>query len=449
MKKRRVFLSLIICLAAAFFACGIFAIFNTKDKRQTVTAEAATAVTPTIYWRYTGSSTTLELSSSQLTGGTETGSFSGDTIFKNTMEQPWYNYREQITTANILNPISPVSTANWFRICRNLQKVENIRNLDTSNAETLQGMFAGCNTLPKIDVSGFDTSNVIHMGQMFSGCHALSEIDVSGFDTSNVWDFGSMFGDCKALKKIDVSNFDTSKAIAINNMFSGCLLIETLDLYNFDCSSIGPFDEYNLSEMFNNMPALKKLKLSDSLAGTISSVTDAKYGVGIALPLYYQDGTTCNTERKMSKGGGYFKTMHSHTYDSAPSSVDEATCSDTGTKYFDCQESFCTYVKQETIPANGQHSFTNYVSNNNATCTADGTKTATCDNCTATETVTDTGTATGHSTTYNAPNAPNCVTAGTVAYYYCSKCNKNFDDSVGTNELTTIVDPATGVHSFT
>ena len=43
------------------------------------------------------------------------------------------------------------------------------------------------------------------------------------------------------------------------------------------------------------------------------------------------------------------------------------------------------------------HSFTDYVSDNNATCTEDGTKTAKCDNgCGATDTVTDEGSATGH-----------------------------------------------------
>ncbi|MBR6314658.1 MAG: hypothetical protein IKR49_08515, partial [Clostridia bacterium] len=42
------------------------------------------------------------------------------------------------------------------------------------------------------------------------------------------------------------------------------------------------------------------------------------------------------------------------------------------------------------------HSFTNYVADGNATCTADGTKTAKCDRCDATDTIADTGSATGH-----------------------------------------------------
>ena len=44
----------------------------------------------------------------------------------------------------------------------------------------------------------------------------------------------------------------------------------------------------------------------------------------------------------------------------------------------------------ETIPATG-HSFTNYISDNNATYDADGTKTAKCDHCDATDTIPDPG----------------------------------------------------------
>ena len=49
----------------------------------------------------------------------------------------------------------------------------------------------------------------------------------------------------------------------------------------------------------------------------------------------------------------------------------------------------------ETIEALG-HSFTNYVSDGNATCTEDGTKTAKCDRCEATDTIADEGSAKGH-----------------------------------------------------
>ena len=62
------------------------------------------------------------------------------------------------------------------------------------------------------------------------------------------------------------------------------------------------------------------------------------------------------------------------------------------------------------------HSFTNYVSNGNATCTADGTKTATCDNCTATDTITDEGSKLAHTYTISTVTAPTCTEEGYTTY---------------------------------
>lgn len=77
-------------------------------------------------------------------------------------------------------------------------------------------------------------------------------------------------------------------------------------------------------------------------------------------------------------------------------SNNDATCTKDGTKTGVC--SVCG--EEVTVTDEGSalgHSFTNYVSNNDATCTEDGTKTAECDNgCGKTDTITDEGTATGH-----------------------------------------------------
>ena len=48
-----------------------------------------------------------------------------------------------------------------------------------------------------------------------------------------------------------------------------------------------------------------------------------------------------------------------------------------------------------TVTVNGGHAWGEYVSNNDATATADGTMTAVCRYCSATNTVTDVGSATG------------------------------------------------------
>lgn len=80
-----------------------------------------------------------------------------------------------------------------------------------------------------------------------------------------------------------------------------------------------------------------------------------------------------------------------HIYDSKFTIDKEATCTSEGYKSKHCIEPGCTSVIEKTpIPALG-HCFTNYASDGNATCFADGTKTAKCDRCDAIDTVKDIG----------------------------------------------------------
>jgi len=70
------------------------------------------------------------------------------------------------------------------------------------------------------------------------------------------------------------------------------------------------------------------------------------------------------------------------------------------------------------------HSFTNYVSDGNATCTADGTKTAKCDGCDETDTVADVGSKLGHSfTNYVSDNNATYDADGTKTAK-CDRCDE-------------------------
>ena len=71
-----------------------------------------------------------------------------------------------------------------------------------------------------------------------------------------------------------------------------------------------------------------------------------------------------------------------HEHDWRVSKTEEPTCTAEGVTVYTCS---CGETKTETVPAKG-HSFTNYVYNNDATETADGTETAKCDRCDATDT---------------------------------------------------------------
>ena len=90
----------------------------------------------------------------------------------------------------------------------------------------------------------------------------------------------------------------------------------------------------------------------------------------------------------------------------------DATCTTDGTKTATCVCGLTDTVT-DTGSAKG-HNFNNYVSNNDATCTADGTKTSACANgCGETDTVVEAGTAKGHSFTNYVPNGDStCLGAG-------------------------------------
>jgi len=86
--------------------------------------------------------------------------------------------------------------------------------------------------------------------------------------------------------------------------------------------------------------------------------------------------------------------------------------------------------------------FTNYVSDDNATCTQDGTKTAVCDrdNCEEIDTVTDEGSKLNHLfTNYVSDGNATCTQDGTKT----AVCDRD-----GCNEKDTIIDTKKGEHQF-
>lgn len=113
-----------------------------------------------------------------------------------------------------------------------------------------------------------------------------------------------------------------------------------------------------------------------------------------------------------------------------------ATCTADGTKTAKCDNCDETDTVADTGSALG-HSFTNYVSNNDATCTQDGTKTAACDHkCGTTKTITDEGSALGHNMIHHDAASSTCLVQGNIEYYSCSRCKKLFANESGATELT-------------
>ena len=106
-----------------------------------------------------------------------------------------------------------------------------------------------------------------------------------------------------------------------------------------------------------------------------------------------------------------------------------ATCTEKARYYYSCS---CGEKGTQTFTYGAAlgHSFTNYVSNNNATCTKDGTKTAKCDRCNETDTVIDIDSKLGHEfTNYVSDNNATYEKDGTKTAH----CNR--DGCTATNTI--------------
>ncbi len=123
----------------------------------------------------------------------------------------------------------------------------------------------------------------------------------------------------------------------------------------------------------------------------------------------------------------------------------DATCTVNEYGHYEAKFTNAAFVKQATAAnriekSNSKlgHSFTNYVSDGNATCTEDGTKTAKCDHgCGETDTVTDTGSRLEHEYgEWSETKAPTCVDKG-IETRSCKNC---------THSESRVI-PETGIHT--
>ena len=113
----------------------------------------------------------------------------------------------------------------------NLPKMETITGLEylnTSEAKSMLGMFAGCWSLKgPLDFSYFNTSEVTDMYMMFSGCSELTELDLSSFDVSKVGSMDFMFSGCKKLQTIYCNtNWASAGIRSSSEMFEDCENLE-------------------------------------------------------------------------------------------------------------------------------------------------------------------------------------------------------------------------------
>ena len=157
--------------------------------------------------------------------------------------------------------------SSMFTSCSGLTEL-NLSNFDTSMVIDMSFMFQNCSGLTELNLSSFNTSKVTDMSYMFTGCGDLAELNLSNFDTSKVTDMNRMFFYCESLTELDLSNFNTSKVTDMRNMFYGCSSLTELNLSNFDTSNVTA-----MGNMFSGCSSLTELNLSSF---NTSKVTDMR-----------------------------------------------------------------------------------------------------------------------------------------------------------------------------
>lgn len=205
----------------------------------------------------------------------------GDVEKKDNWNFPWYEYREQITSAQI-STTGMTDLSNFFNGCENLKTVD-MSLLDTSEVTDMFGMFYDCYNLAEVDLSNFNTDKVTSMGcmfensglvkldlnnfntknvtnmyRMFGGCRNLKELDLSGFNTDKVTDMSFMFDGCSELKSINMKGFNTENVTTMLAMFRDCRNLKELDLRNFRTCNVT-----NMAGMFQGCESLRNLEISN------------------------------------------------------------------------------------------------------------------------------------------------------------------------------------------
>ncbi len=117
----------------------------------------------------------------------------------------------------------PTTTNYWFFEMNNLQYIQGLRYLNTSQVTDMSWMFSNCHQLWAIDVGGFNTAKVTNMAGMFNACWNLRGLDLSSFNTSKVTDMRAMFFSCGSLQTIYVLDGWTTAAVTQSSgMFEYC-----------------------------------------------------------------------------------------------------------------------------------------------------------------------------------------------------------------------------------
>ena len=320
-----------------------------------------------------------------LEGGTLTVSGQGPMEdYQSAAAAPWYSKKDEITRIVIRDGITAIGS-NSFTFCKNVTEVR----LPAGLLRIGKNAFWGCKSLQSIALP----DSLEYMGTCAFFGSGLTSIAVPA--GMAVLEQG-VFGQCSQLKTATLP--DTLVAIH-KDAFSRCYALEALTLPAgletvgehafFACVQLQELTfPQNLTSIgtaaFYGCSKLETLRFTGS-APKLSALAF----LGITATVHYP---TQDESWKTVTGQSYGGTITwadgcTHNYSSV---FTDPTCEDRGYATFTC--SICGHSYEGLFVAPLGHSFTQYISDGNATADSDGTKTAQCDRgCGATHTIPDEG----------------------------------------------------------
>ena len=124
-------------------------------------------------------------------------------------EKGMFSENRDIEKVSVMVTEEHTDLSDMFQDCEKLTTINGIKDWNTSNVETMAGMFAGCKSLESLDLSNFDTVRVTNMTCMFFWCENLRELNLSNFDMRNIsetWNTNMMFQECCKLHTLRLDN---------------------------------------------------------------------------------------------------------------------------------------------------------------------------------------------------------------------------------------------------
>ena len=227
------------------------------------------------------------------------------------------NQIAKIKKIDIANKIVPQNTSMWFAMLSNLQEIDHLENLDTSNVTNMSYMFSQCGSLSSIDLSELDTSNVRDMRYMFNMCSSLDNFDLSGLDTSNVEDMSFMFAACDSLSNIKLNNLKTNNVTSMEGIFLMCTNLTSVDLSSFNTSNVT-----NMNSMFYECSGLTSLDLSSF---DTNNVTNMNSMFQYCSALKNIDLSSFNTENVINMNQMFFECNNLESLDISSFDISEDT----------------------------------------------------------------------------------------------------------------------------